>query len=166
MSGSRSRLAHQRRQAVLFGRSFWIARHLRYCVVCPFAAFGVCLLCDDRGEPGNAAVSRALVDSEPDRHLADFSSLVLPLGCDRHAPRCSTSSDLQNILRPYRAIETGRLIPWSTVVTAINQKAKEPDARPCHNVTRFTNNAQGIRPIYFNVEGPTNFFGKANILYE
>ena len=88
----------------------------------PFAAFGVCLLCDDRGKPGDTAVSRALVDFEPYRHFADFSSLVLPLGCDRHAPRCSTSSDLQNILRPYLAIETGRLIPWSTVVAAINAK--------------------------------------------
>jgi transglutaminase-like putative cysteine protease len=37
-------------------------------------------LCDDRGQPSNAAVSWTLVNPEPDRHPADFSSLVLPMG--------------------------------------------------------------------------------------
>jgi hypothetical protein len=47
--------------------------------------------------------------------LLDFSSLVLPLGCDRHSTRCSPAGDLQNILRSYRATETVRLIPWAIV---------------------------------------------------
>jgi transglutaminase-like putative cysteine protease len=56
-------------------------------------------LCDDRGQPSNAAVSWTLVNPEPDRHPADFSSLVLPMGRGRHPARCSPPGDLQNILR-------------------------------------------------------------------
>jgi hypothetical protein len=57
------------------------------------------LLCDDRGQPSDAAVSWALVNPEPDCHPVDFSSLVLPLGCGWHSARRSSPGDFQNILR-------------------------------------------------------------------
>src|SRR6202043_2224892 len=66
-------------------------------------------VCDDRGQPSDAAVSWALVNPEPDRHSADFSSLVLPMGRGRHPARCSPPGALQK----YSAIEFSHSNGWA-----------------------------------------------------
>ena len=72
----------------------------------------------------DAAVSWALVNPEPDRHPADFSSLVLPLGCNRHVTRRSTPRDLQNILRSYPALKKGRLISGKPVACRARRRRR------------------------------------------
>ena len=72
----------------------------------PFATSGLCLLCDDRGQPSDTFVSRALVNPEPNRHPADFSSLVLP----QHVAGTLLSVPLLNLspspFHPNRALES------------------------------------------------------------
>ena len=77
------------------------ADSFRLGVVRPFAISCLSLMCHDRKEPSDAAVSGALVSLKPYRHPVDFSSLVLPVGHGRYSAGCSPPCDLQNILRSY-----------------------------------------------------------------